>query len=256
MEAKDIISSGLLELYATGIASEEEMLLIDQYAALYPEVAEELAAIRESMEKYAQAHSVEPDAGVKEKVFTAINTERVNPVKKVVRLSIPYKKYLAAASVVLLFGSIALNIFLLNKNHAVNSELQESLQISGTLQQQNDEMRNSMHVVQDKFSMPVSLHAMPGRDAEAKVFWMANSGEVYIDPSNLPEAPEGKHYQLWAIVDGQPVSGGMIATSGKGSKYHIQKMKSFGKAEAFAVTLEDTMDSPVPKGPMYVMGKM
>ena len=33
-------------------------------------------------------------------------------------------------------------------------------------------------------------------------------------------------------------------------------MKSFGKAEAFAVTLEKEKGNPTPEGPMFVMGKM
>jgi anti-sigma-K factor RskA len=85
---------------------------------------------------------------------------------------------------------------------------------------------------------------------------MKNTGEVYIDPSNLPEAPAGKQYQLWAIVDGKPVDGGMIITTKKDNKYRIQKMKTFGKAEAFAVTLETEGGNPTPKGDMYVLGKM
>lgn len=84
---------------------------------------------------------------------------------------------------------------------------------------------------------------------------MKNTGEVYIDPGNLPEAPEGMQYQLWGIVDGKPVDAGMIVTK-KGNKYRMQKMKTFGKAEAFAVTLETMGGNPTPKGQMYVMGKM
>jgi anti-sigma-K factor RskA len=98
------------------------------------------------------------------------------------------------------------------------------------------------------------LEAAP--DAAAKIFWMENTGEVYIDPSNLPQTPNGMQYQLWAIVDGKPVDGGMILTSKKGDKYRIQKMKTFGKAEAFAVTLETQAGNTTPKGPMFVMGKM
>ncbi|HEV8079376.1 MAG TPA: anti-sigma factor, partial [Chitinophagaceae bacterium] len=63
-------------------------------------------------------------------------------------------------------------------------------------------------------------------------------------PTNLPQTPDGKQYQLWAIVDGKPVDAGMISTE-KGI-YHIQKMKSFGKAEAFAITMEKKGGSPTP----------
>ncbi len=84
---------------------------------------------------------------------------------------------------------------------------------------------------------------------------MRNTGDVYVDPSNLPAVPAGKQYQLWAIVDGKPISGGMISTE-KGI-YHIQKMKSFGKADAFAITLEKAGGSPAPTmDEMYVISKI
>ncbi|UEG49121.1 anti-sigma factor [Ferruginibacter lapsinanis] len=258
MQVKDIISSGLLELYATGIASEEEILQVEQWAKQYPEVAAELAEIQIGMEAYAAAHAIAPAADVKEKIFSQIASKHNNDIGgggRVVGIT-PFWKYAAAASAILLFGSLALNIILINKNSSTKRSLQETQQTLAGLQQQNEDMKKDMHVVQDKYSMPVSLNPMPGMDAAAKVFWMKNTGEVYIDPSNLPDAPEGKNYQFWAIVDGKPVSGGMILINKKGEKFRIQKMKSFGKAEAFAVTLEDGMDSPVPKGPMYVMGKM
>ena len=58
----------------------------------------------------------------------------------------------------------------------------------------------------DKHALPVVLNGTPkSPEALAKIFWMKNTGQVYIDPSNLPAVPEGKQYQLWAIVDGKPV---------------------------------------------------
>jgi anti-sigma-K factor RskA len=130
---------------------------------------------------------------------------------------------------------------------------QELLAANGKL----DTMNADMSVVQNKYSQVVSLNGLPAApDAAAKIFWIKNTGEVYIDPSNLPEAPAGKQYQFWGIVDGKPVDGGMIITSKKDRKYRIQKMKTFGKAEAFAVTLETEGGNPTPKGAMYVMGKM
>jgi anti-sigma-K factor RskA len=67
--------------------------------------------------------------------------------------------------------------------------------------------------------------------------------------------PTGKQYQLWAIVDGKPVDAGMIAT--KKGIYHIQKMKSFGSVQAFAITLEKAGGSPIPTmDEMIVQAKM
>ena len=118
-------------------------------------------------------------------------------------------------------------------------------------------MNNDMGVMTNKNAIPVSLAGMPDvPDAAARIYWMHNTKEVYIDPSNLPKVPAGKQYQFWAIVDGKPVSGGMITTEINGKTVHVQKMKSFGSAQAFAVSLEDAgPEKPVPTKVM-VMGKL
>jgi hypothetical protein len=249
-----------------GLTSAEETAEVAQWAQQYPEVAAEIEAIQAGIESYALAHAVVPDASVKEKIFASINNEKVAPVvnlkttnnvtAKVYSIS-PVWKYAAAASIVLLVGSIGLNIALNNKYQSANSALAST---QTELQQQKElanNMNNDMGVMTNKNAMPVSLAGMPDvPDAAARIYWMQNTKEVYIDPSNLPKAPAGKQYQFWAIVDGKPVSGGMITTEINGKTVHVQKMKSFGSAQAFAVSLEDAgPEKPAPSKVM-VMGKI
>jgi hypothetical protein len=243
---------------------------VQAYVAQYPEVADELEQIESGMELYAQAFAKEPAPAVKEKLFARINNEpaesapvTIVPVKPAAGIPAPvigiapYWKYAAAASVALLIGSIAVNILLYNKSNDISQNLQQTQQELASLKDENKTMQGDMAVVQNKYSKPVALKGLDAApDAAAKIFWMENTGEVYLDPSNLPEAPAGKQYQLWGIVDGKPVSGGMILTSKKGDKYRIQKMKTFGKVDAFAITLESEPNNVSPKGPMFVMGKM
>ncbi len=269
MNRNEILSSGLLELYATGVASEQEANLVQQWATQYPEVADELEQIEASIEAYSLANAIQPDPSVKEKIFATIHQQELAKIVsidsneaesgKVIAISSSWKK-LAAAAVLLLIGSVAVNVSLYNKNKGVANQLSNTQQTLAGLQEKNTNMAADMEVVQNKYSLPVSLTGLEvAPDAAAKIFWMKNTtGEVYIDASNLPEVPSNKQYQLWGFVNGKPVSGGMIITTQKGSRYRIQKMKTFGRAEAFAVSLEDKKDIPgeAPQGPVYVMGKM
>ena len=267
METKDIISSGLLEMYILGLTSVEETKQVEGWINTNPEIVAELNAIETTMESYAMANAIEPANGLKQKIFSLLNSnhniENYTTTAKVYSIS-PFWKWAAAASILLLIGSSILNVIYFNKHDKVNTAYNESKQQLlaqngkiAELDRNVNDMSHDMSVVQSKYSEPVSLHGLPAApDAAAKIFWMKNTGEVYIDPSNLPEAPTGKQYQLWAIVDGKPVDGGMIVSTKKGNKYQIQKMKTFGKAEAFAVTLETAGGNPTPKGDMYVMGKM
>jgi anti-sigma-K factor RskA len=268
LETKDIISSGILELYAAGLTSEKETKDVEQWLIQSPEVAAELVEITAGIEAYAQSNALQPSPSVKEKIFAHINANSnsgkvvtgdfdENRNVPVIQGVAPFWKMAAAASIILLAGSIVLNLVTYNKYTEAGKDLVAARQTLGTLEEQNKIMEEGMSVVQSKYSVPVSLKGLEAApDAAAKIFWMQNTGEVFIDASNLPETPQGKQYQLWAIVDGKPVDGGMILTSKKGDKYRIQKMKTFGKAEAFAVTLEPEKGNPTPQGPMFVMGKM
>ena len=268
MNAQEIISSGILELFSMGLTSAAETAEVKQWAAQYPEVAAEIEAIQTGLEKYALTHAIAPAALVKDKIFSAINSKSVAPVvdlktsdnntAKIYSIS-PVWKYAAAASIILLVGSLIFNYTFYNKYQTANSELattqselQQQKYMAYTLQQER-------RVIADKNAMPVSLAGMPDEpDAAARIYWMKNSGDVYIDPSNLPKAPAGKQYQFWAIVDGVPVSGGMIKTILEidGKKVHIQKMKSFGQAQAFAVSLEDAGPEKPAPSKVVVLGKI
>lgn len=253
MERQDIISSGVLEMYALGLTSEQEAAQVAEWLQQFPEVKAELEAIEKSLEIYAMDHAVPPSPGVKQTILNSLDTRKTALVRSIS----PAWKYAAAASILLLLGSVYFNLTYYNKYKQADTALQSSRQELVAANNKLDAMNSDMDVVKNKYSQAVSLNGLPAApEAAAKIFWMKNTGEVYIDPSNLPEAPAGKQYQLWAIVDGKPVDGGMIITTKNNNEYHIQKMKTFGRAEAFAVTLESAGGNPTPKGDMYVMGKL
>jgi anti-sigma-K factor RskA len=264
MDIKEIISSGLLEMYALGLALPAEKEQLEAMLTRYPELQQELTAIEIAMGSYASAHAIEPANVVKSRLMNALESGVNNndgiPVAgktlaRVVGIS-PAWKWIAAASILLLIVSSVMNAVYYNKYIQTNTAYRETQDKLATQSRQMEDLDKGLSVVQNKYSMPIALNGLPAApDAAAKIFWMKNTGEVYIDPSNLPEPPSGKQYQLWAIVDGKPVDAGMIVTS-KRNKYSIQKMKTFGRAEAFAVTLEKQGGNPTPQGEMYVMGKM
>ncbi len=250
-----------------GLASPEEAKQVEAWVNQYPEVKQEIETIEISLESYAQSHAIQPSPSVKDKVLSQIsNDEQDNAIslsstnntsteRNVYRIP-SFFKFAAAAIFVLLIGSIVLNYTYYTRYQSANRELQVAHEKINQQNQANLAMKNEMDVVTDKNSLPVVLKGTPhAPDALAKIFWMKNTGDVYVDPSNLPPVPSGKQYQLWAIVDGKPVDAGMISSE-KGN-YHIQKMKSFGHAEAFAITLEKEGGSPTPTmDEMYVISKI
>jgi len=250
-----------------GLTSFEETQEVESCLQLYPEVAEELTAIELALETYASAFAIPAAPSAKDKIFSRLslttdgftgsntNSEAEKAPARVYLIP-TFFKIAAAAMVILLVGSIALNFSYYAKYQTASEDLQVAQEKMKQNEQANLAMKDDISVMSDKNSLPVVLKGTPrAPEALAKIYWMKNTGEVYVDPSNLPSVPEGKQYQLWAIVDGKPVDAGMISTE-KGV-YHIQRMKSFGSAQAFAITLEKAGGSPAPTmDEMYVVAKI
>lgn len=254
----------MLELYALGISSPEETAIIEDCLEKYPELRKDLVEIEMALENYAQANSISPSSSVKEKLFKQIFNEDTNTSqsqatvvdinkRKVVPL---FYKYIAAAVFVLLIGSMILNYNYYRKFHNTDKQLQLAQQKLEQQGNKNKALSQDLDVITNKYAQSVVLNGTAkAPEAVARIFWMKNTGQVYIDPTNLPDVPSGKQYQLWAIVDGKPVDAGIIETA-KGT-YRIQKMKSFGKVDAFAITLEKAGGSPTPTlDEMVVSAKM
>lgn len=276
MEKNEIISSGLLELYVAGLTTGEESRQVQQWAALYPEVATELAAIEAAVEAQAMAKALPPAPQVKDKIMAALATAMQTPpatlappptTMTVVRpTASPIWKWMAAASVALLLVGAYMAYGLYNRNQQYAAQLAQSQQrldssLAVTKLQQELFMvgHHRMETVMEGEVVAVALHKTDHapNDCSAKVFWNKKTGELFIDPCQMIAAPRGKTYQLWAIVNGKPVDAGLVKTGSVQDKFSIQPMKQFKQAQAFAITLEKEGGSINPTmDQMYVAGEV
>lgn len=276
MGSTSYISSGIIEAYVSGLASSSEREELELAIAQYPEVAAEYQSCQQDMEQYIIYQSVTPPANLKERLFTQLDTEetaRANgtyvdednisetPVRRI-QVSSAWR-WVAAASILLLIGSAFLNYNQYTQYNglqqryeamaAANTSVAAETNVYRTRLEQAEQ---DLHIVQDPSMKTVK---MPGTKsfptALATIYWNQTSKEVFVMVNNLPQPSSEKQYQLWAIVDGKPVDMGVFET-GTAAKI-IQKMKSIGNAEMFAVTLEKKGGSPEPTlDQMYVAGKI
>jgi anti-sigma-K factor RskA len=75
--------------------------------------------------------------------------------------------------------------------------------------------------------------------------------------NNLPQPATDKQYQLWALMDGQPIDLGFIELDVQ-QKRLLVKMKNVQNAQAFAITLEQRgrPNPEKPGGKIHVMGNL
>jgi hypothetical protein len=96
----------------------------------------------------------------------------------------------------------------------------------------------------------------PDLKAVGRVLWNPDNDEAMFYALELPEAPQGKTYQLWAIADGEPKSAGVFSVDEKGNYVHVIKsLKDIGNVSAFAVSVEPAGGVTLPTGKIVLMGE-
>ena len=276
MDISCIISSGDLELYVLGMLSQEDNVKVAQLAQLFPEIKKEIDDIQQSllqMSDEADDAADVPSAAVRETLFRKLRTMPAetadsadvitdnktfeatdNNQAKVIAMK-PKRTFTTlslVASVLALIACLAAIIHLSSANthyHEVADNLQKQVnQLQQTAQTQNQ----NLALYQDTAYQKINLTNVPGKPkALVQLFWNRTTRDVYAADISLPAAPAGKQYQLWALIDGKPVSAGLIT-----GKTLPQKMNDFARADAFAITLEKAGGSATPTlTEMYVLGK-
>ncbi|SDY88440.1 anti-sigma factor [Hymenobacter psychrophilus] len=159
-------------------------------------------------------------------------------------------RWLVAASVALLLISGLGNYLLYNRLQKTENSLElaqaEQSRYATTQQAALNERDQQLSILRNQAFRSVDLKGTPkAPDALARVYYNATTKAVYVDVRNLPELPEGKQYQLWALDNGQPVDAGMLNTA-TATGDSIQQMKNIASAQAFALTVEDIGGKPAP----------
>lgn len=111
-------------------------------------------------------------------------------------------------------------------------------------------------------SPQVTIVVMNGLEANpqghGKILWDATRRKALLYVSNLPPPPEDKDYQLWQIVNHQPIGAGVFSVSAEGAGFvNVEPVgvADLNHVNAFAVTLEPKGGVHYPTGPMYLLGK-
>lgn len=272
MNTSEYISSGVLEAYVMGIATKSEVQEIEQLAVQYPEIKAAISEQQIALEHLATAAAVTPPPALKNNIWAAINAE-TNTQKETPKINIthvaaaPAKKergwqqYGMAASVALLVAVGANNIWMQKNQSKMNAEIAAMSQKQNELIAENKiavqkaaQAEQALAVMTLPKLVKIKLDGVGTHTANsAMLYWDGATGDVFVDMHTMPAAPEGKEYQLWAIVDGKPVDAGMYdAKDGA----NLVQMKTFAKAEMFAVTIEKIGGSPAPTmEQMVVAGK-
>ena len=271
MNVQEYIESGSIESCVLGLADQAEQQELERLCAAYPEVRAARDAFEASLEASAMAGAIAPPSSLRDSIFEKIShsTSTVStPTASIVEMPTRelssaggWKKYLAAASVILLAGSAALNLYLYNRYQQSDSlykdllaQQQQLAENNSKIQTRLSELKTDLDRIKNPNIQPIKMTAVNNTNSLTTVYWDKSSAEIYLLVNQLPKPEAGKQYQLWAIVNGKPVDAGIIDVEpGDG----LVRMKNIPGAEAFAITLENAGGSQSPTlTAMYVLGKV
>ncbi|WP_181308485.1 anti-sigma factor domain-containing protein [Rufibacter sp. XAAS-G3-1] len=270
MNTQEYIDSGVLELYAAGGLTPAESEEVERLAAQHPAVRTALEECLQTMEAYALTHAQAPRPELEKQILrhlqataetSTASAGKVLPLNPAAASTSAREtsRWWQIAAVILLVLSAAANVYLYSRLRDTRHELltaqqttrQYALQVH-QLENRSLQSENLLGVLRNPQTLAVQLKGVTQHpQAQATVFWNQETKEVYFDPANLPAAPSGRQYQLWALAQGKPIDAGVV----KATESTLLRMKSIEEAQAFAVTLEPEGGSVHPTlEEMYVMG--
>lgn len=279
------IESGILELYVLGQLTEQERREVEEMAQKHPEIKKELAAVELALEGYALENAVTPSADLEDKILASldsssnINSGRSSIVQaptpapasepKIVPLHADKRvrtlRIALVACIALLVVSVVALFSLYNQLNTAHDQI-ASLNASkdsyaatvSRLEFDKAGMKNRIDMTETKEWATVKLAGVKNSpEAYMLVYWNKTNKNILVNYASmkLPKTDKAHEYQLWALVDGKPVSLGVFG-SDETAKEAVKQMETIAKAQAFAVTIEPMGGSQNPTmEKMVVMGE-
>ncbi len=224
-------------------------------AAQHEEIRLEIDQIEKTLESYAQAGAVTPPPGtltsIKERIDSLDHTQPTiqHPASN-------WTRFLAAASILLTAGCIWLwitNQQLHQDLNALTSNADSQKICCDSSRMEADSLAGIMAFLQDPNTRTVIMQGTdnsPG--SSATVLFNEDRQTAFVNLASIPPSPTGKQYQLWALIDGQPVDMGVLPLSISRDQYLVT-VPYQATAGGYAVTLEPAGGSVVPTLEAMVM---
>ncbi len=241
MNIQDYIASGILEQYLMGLLTDTERQEVERNLAQYPELREELDRLEHTLESYLSLHRRPAPPGLDAEVLKRINDDVPTPPPAAAGKSSPWPWLLGLLALAALLACWWLYQQRASQQDTIDrltTELAELQAACDQTRQDSAVLEQQLAIIRNANTRLVQMRGTPkAPEAIASVYWNTNDQKAYLDVISLPDPPTDKQYQLWAIVDGNPVDMGVfevvIDSSG------LQEVPFIANAQAFAVTLEN-----------------
>ena len=240
-------------MYVMGLCSAEEKQELETLRRQHPVLHEAIVQYEKEMEEKMRQQITLPSAETDEKILKSFDSLQTPLIPIDTTYNKPrntaWLRPVAAAAILLLLISSWFNYTLLQKNKKQEKALKEN-NYPGTLPLAD------YNVMKDPSITPVAMYGVGTHTiCRCTMFWDKKTGKMYIMIHHLPKSSSSKDYQLWAIVDGNPVNVGIIQDDIRGRFIEINNVPA--GAIAFSITLEKAGGNSTPTlQETYLEGKI
>lgn len=228
----------MMPAYALSALEADEERAFSQHLSECVECRSELAEWENTAAALAlSASAAEPSPEVRERIMSAIRAEKVVQFPATRRTVWTSFGSLGAIAAAVLFLALIIGIFVLwQQNRAMQQEL-----------------AFARLVTTPGAKMTELAGTQQAAGATAKIAYDKN-GHAMLVASGLPPAPQGKEYQLWFIVGGNPPMPGKSFAPDKAGQGTLidQVPREAMESAVFAITLEPAGGLPAPTGQIYL----
>lgn len=282
MNVKEYISSGIIEDYLMGNASEKEQQEIECLSSIYPEIQQAIDEKAEELDLIASQFAVDPPAGLKDQIMDSIEGEEQAeaeegqketkveplpleqaPVDDGFKPSIESPRQTNRTMWVGIAASVIILVVASWAYFSMDNSYQSQL---ATLENEKEELEQRLDQLASNYEERIEQLASPavqriplkpvseGSGQDAIVFWDQEKSKVWLNAEGLETPPEGMQYQLWGLQGDQPIDLGVFTQE---EDRTLNNMKDIQSADAFAITLEKEGGVPQPTmEQLQVMGKV
>ncbi len=262
MTKEELMNSDQLNLYLMGLLPEKEALEVENLLLQYPELLIETKENEDALLAYANEFSTTPPPSLKSKVM--LDIEYLNSANGTAKaasgeLKRSFNWYSLAASVLLLI-SVGLSYALVQKNQKI-ADLSAKISANDLqLADRNTQFSSLKSTLNQLYENDVQQVKLKSTDTTKNVFatffYNKKAKELLIHQGNLEKRSDGMQYQVWALIDGKPISAGVF--DAEPTSDSLKVIKTDLNAQLFAVSIEKQggAEAPTPERIILISGRI
>lgn len=252
MDTQTFINSGVLEAYALGACTDEEQQEVARMASEYPEVRAALLQIETDMEQVTRRLGVTPPPGSRQRVLDAVAQAKQQGTPPTNtggtqggRTWLGLWSWLAIALVAGGLAGYQYADLQHNADRQKMATMELSLEACETITQEKATLERQYALLSNTDTRRFDIVALDAERAQLQAFVFANpaDGACLVAAADMGDAPAGQSYQLWALVDGTPVSMGVLDAA---PSNRLLEVACVAGAQGYAISLEPQGGSPTP----------